>query len=55
MSYHEILLEAYSLGLCIDFYCNTITDSEGNEWYWTGGMMEDFQETFKQVLEDLKK
>lgn len=28
--------QAYIHSLCIDFYSCTITDPDGNEWYWSG-------------------
>lgn len=57
MSLIEALKEAYVYQLCIDFYSCTITDPEGNEWYWTseGDDIKNFLNVMKEVIEFREK
>lgn len=56
MTFQEAMKAAYTNQLCIDFYSNTITDPEGNEWYWSaqGNDVENFVELVKEVIEGLE-
>lgn len=56
MTFQEAMKVAYTNQLCIDFYSNTITDPEGNEWYWTaqGDDVENFVGVIKEVIESLE-
>lgn len=57
MTFQEAMKAAYTNQLCIDFYSNTITDPEGNEWYWTvqnGRDIENCVDLIKEIAESLE-
>jgi hypothetical protein len=59
MTFTEALREAYMNQLCVDFYSCTITDPDGNEWYWNGhedeDTIQDFVDVMKEVVEFREK
>lgn len=53
--YESLLLDAWENELCIDFYSNTITDPEGNSWYWQGIDLDNFKELLYEVIKEIKQ
>lgn len=53
MKFQEAMRKAYMYQLCIDFYSCTITDPDGNEWYWSGqdDDIQNFVDVMKEVVE----
>lgn len=51
MTLTDELKQAYIHSLCIDFYSCTITDPDGNEWYWSGqdNDIQNFIDVMKEV------
>lgn len=57
MTLVETLKQAYTWQLCVDFYSCTITDPDGNEWYWSGqgDDIQNFIDVMKEVVEFREK
>ena len=53
MNFQQAVRKAYTYELCIDFYSLTISDPEGNEWYWSGESGEDELKNFIDVMQEV--